>query len=176
VSDFLLSQLLVGVVLVFDLASFQFREKRHVLACLVFSAFFMGWHFYLVEAYTAAALGFIAACRFLTAIFTHSRWLLALFLSLVFANAVWSYVGLITVLATTGAAITTTASFLASDKRFRELMMLGIAVWIVHNLLVGSPGAVALEAFFLCSNLLGYYRFYLRKRPAANPTSGAAGR
>jgi len=161
-SVFLLSQLLVVVVFFFDLASFQFREKRHVLACLVFSGFLMGCHFYLVEAYTASVLGFIASVRFLTAIFTHSRWLLGLFLSLVFINAVLSYAGLITVLATTGAAITTTASFLASDKRFRELMMLGIAVWIVHNVVAGSPAAVALETFFLGSNLLGYYRFYVR--------------
>ena len=163
-SDFVLSQLLVLVVLCFDLASFQFREKRKVLACLVFSGALMGWHFYLVEAYTASALGFIAAFRFLTAIFTHSRWLLGFFLSLVMINAVVSYAGLITVLATTGALITTTASFLASDKRFRELMMLGIAVWIVHNVVAGSPGAVVLETFFLGSNMLGYYRFYIRRQ------------
>lgn len=165
-SDFVISQLLVGIVFFFDFASFQFREKRHVLACLVFSAALMGAHFYLVEAYTAAALGFIASVRFLTAMFTSSRWLLGFFLLLVFGNAWLSFDGWITMLATTGAVITTTASFLASDKRFRELMAVGIAVWIVHNVMVGSPGAVALETFFLCSNLLGYYRFYLR-RPRA---------
>ncbi len=54
---------------------------------------------------------------------------------------------------------------LASDKRFRELMMLGIAIWIVHNILAGSPGAVVLETFFLGSNLVGYYRFYRRNPP-----------
>ncbi|MEP5764101.1 MAG: YgjV family protein [Halieaceae bacterium] len=163
-SDFVLSQLLVGVVLCFDLASFQFRQKRHVLACLVGSGLLMGWHFYLVEAYTASVLGFIAAARFLTAMFSHSRWLLGLFLSLVLANAVISYAGLITLLATLGAVITTTASFLPSDKRFRQLMMPGIAVWIVHNVLAGSPGAVLLETFFLASNMVGYYRFYVRRR------------
>jgi hypothetical protein len=162
VSDFTLSQLLVGVVFFFDLASFQFREKRHVLACLVFSASLLGWHYYLIEAYTAAALGFIAAIRFLTAMFTRSRWLLGLFLSVVLANGIWSYAGFVSVLATTGAAITTTASFLASDRRFRELMMLGILVWIIHNALVGSPGGVVLETFFLGSNAVGYHRFYLR--------------
>ncbi len=171
-SAFLLSQLLVGVVFFFDLASFQFREKRKVLGCLVFSALLMGIHFYLVEAYTAAVLGFIAAARFLTAMFTTSRWLLALFLGLVFCNAVISFAGLTTLLATLGATVTTTASFLASDRRFRELMAFGIVIWIVHNTLVGSPGAVALETFFLGSNLVGYYRFYLR-RPQAVPAEQA---
>ncbi len=171
-SAFLLSQLLVGVAFFFDLASFQFREKRKVLGCLVFSALLLGAHFYLVEAYTAAVLGFIAAARFLTAMFSSSRWLLALFLGLVFGNAALSFAGVTTVLATVGAAVTTTASFLASDRRFRELMALGIVIWIVHNALVGSPGAVVLETFFLGSNLVGYYRFYLR-RPHAATAEGA---
>jgi hypothetical protein len=161
-SDFLLSQILVAVVLCFDLASFQFREKRRVLACLVFSALLLGIHFALIGAQTAAVLGFIGALRFATAIFSHARWLLYLFLSLVLINAVYSYVGLITVLATIGALITTTAAFFGSDKQFREGMMLGTLVWIAHNAMVGSPGAVVLETLFLGSNLVGYYRYYLR--------------
>ncbi len=164
-SPFLLSQVLVGVVFLFALASFQFRDKRHVLICLACSAAMLGVHFYLVEACTAAALGVIAAIRFLTAVVTTSRWLLALFLMLVMANAVISYAGLTTVLATVATTTTTTASFLAADKRFRELMAVGSLFWIVHNVLVGSPGAVVLEGFFLCSNLVGYYRFHLRTMP-----------
>ena len=161
-SDFVLSQLLVGVVLCFDVASFQFREKRHVLACLVFSALLLGTHFALLGVQTAAVLGFIAAARFFTAIFSHARWLLYLFLSLVIANAILSYTGLLTLLATAGALVTTTAAFLATDRQFREYMMIGTVVWIAHNALAGSPGAVVLEIFFLGSNLVGYYRYYLR--------------
>ncbi len=164
-SNFLLSQVLVGVVFLFALASFQFRDKRQVLICLACSAALLGVHFYLVGASTAAALGVIAAIRFLTAVFTTSRWLLALFLALVMVNAVISYAGLTTVLATLAATTTTAASFLAADKRFRELMAIGSLFWIIHNLLVGSPGAVVLEGFFLGSNLVAYYRFYLRAIP-----------
>jgi len=162
-SDFLLSQLLVAVVLCFDVASFQFRDKRHVLACLVFSASLMGAHFWLIGAETAAALGFIAAVRFFCAIFTSARWLLFIFLAVVLGNAVLSYTGLTTVLATVGALITTTASFLASDQRFREGMIVGTLVWIVHNALAGSPGAVVLETIFLASNAVAYHRFYIKR-------------
>jgi hypothetical protein len=163
-SDYVLSQLLVGVVLCFDLASFQFREKRYVLGCLVFSAMLMGVHFYLVEAYTGAVLGFIAAVRFFLAIFTSARWLLYVFLCLVLINAVLSFAGWITVLATTGSLISTTAAFSGKDKVFREGMMLATLFWIAHNVLAGSPGAVVLETFFLGSNMFAYYRFYWRSR------------
>ena len=161
-SDFLLSQLLIGVVFCFDMASFQFREKRHVLSCLVFSALLLGVHFALLEAQTAAVLGFIAAARFFVAIFSHARWLLYLFLSLVMINGILSYVGLLTVLATAGGLITTTAAFMPTDRQFRQYMMAGTVVWIGHNALAGSPGAVVLEMFFFGSNLVGYYRYYLR--------------
>jgi hypothetical protein len=162
VSDFVLSQVLVGVVFFFDLASFQFREKRHVLTCLVFSALLLGIHFALLGAQTAAIMGFIAAARFSVAIFSHARWWLYLFLSLVMVNGILSYAGSLTVLATAGGLITTTAAFMPTDRQFREYMMAGTLVWIVHNAMAGSPAAVVLETFFLGSNLVGYYRFYLR--------------
>ena len=161
-SDFVLSQVLVGVVFCFDMASFQFREKRHVLACLVVSALLLGIHFALLGVQTAAVLGFIAAARFFTAIFSHARWLLYLFLSLVVINGILSYAGLLTLLATVGALITTTAAFLATDRQFREGMMIGTVIWIAHNSLAGSPAAAVLEICFLGSNLVGYYRYYLR--------------
>jgi len=41
-------------------------------------------------------------------------------------------------------------------------MMIGTLVWIGHNALAGSPAAAVLETFFLGSNLVGYYRYYLR--------------
>lgn len=163
-SDYVLSQALVAVVFVFDLASFQFRDKRLVLVCLAFSALLLGGHFYLVEAYTGAVLGFVAAARFITAIFTSARWLYFVFLSLVLINGVLSYVGLTTVLATIGSLLSTTAAFSGTDRRFRQGMMLASLFWIVHNILVGSPGAVILETFFLGSNLVGYYRYYWRSR------------
>jgi hypothetical protein len=162
VTDFLLSQLLVGVVFCFDVASFQFREKRHVLSCLVFSALLLGIHFALLGAQTAAILGFIAAARFSVAIFSHARWWMYLFLSLVIVNGILSYAGLLTLFATVGGLITTTAAFMPTDRQFREYMMVGTLVWIAHNAMAGSPAAVVLEIFFLGSNLVGYYRFYLR--------------
>jgi hypothetical protein len=41
-------------------------------------------------------------------------------------------------------------------------MLAGTCLWIIHNLLAGSPGAVILEIFFASSNIIGYYRFYIR--------------
>jgi len=37
------------------------------------------------------------------------------------------------------------------------------AFWVVHNLLVGSPVAMLMEACFLLSNYWGWRRFYANK-------------
>ena len=55
------------------------------------------------------------------------------------------------------------AAFASTDKTFRRLMMIASVVWLGHNLLAGSPAALILEAVFLGSNLVAYYRFYLRQ-------------
>src|SRR3989344_2314459 len=52
--------------------------------------------------------------------------------------------------------------FLARKFVSEKVMMVGTTVWIIHNALVGSPGAVIVEASFLTGNIVGYYRHYMR--------------
>lgn len=41
-------------------------------------------------------------------------------------------------------------------------MVVCTSIWIVHNYLAGSLGAVLMEIFFLSSNLAEYFRYYIR--------------
>jgi hypothetical protein len=43
-------------------------------------------------------------------------------------------------------------------------MLVGTMIWITHNYLAGSPGAVLMEALFISSNLVGYFRYYIRPK------------
>ncbi len=61
-----------------------------------------------------------------------------------------------------GAILGAIGSFHGSDKVLRLCAMVGTAGWVIHNALIGSPAAVALESLFLASNLVGFWRFYLR--------------
>lgn len=161
-SPFELSQLIIGIAFLADMASFQFKQKRHVLMCLAVAASLIGAHFFVLQVYTAAVLGFLAAARFITAMFSNSRQLYVLFMGLVLLNGVLTWAGVLTALSTCGALISTTGAFASNDKDFRRIMMVASLVWILHNVLAVTPAAVALEIVFLGSNLLGYYRFYVR--------------
>ena len=175
-SAFALSQLLIGIAFFVDFASFQFKQQRHVLMCLAVAASLIGLHFFLLQLYTAAVLGFLASARFITAIFSNSRKLYALFMGLVLLNGLLTWSGLLTALATLGALLSTTGAFASTDRDFRRIMMLASLLWIVHNLLARTPAAVGLEVVFLGSNLLAYYRFYLRGGSSTvDPPSPLAG-
>ncbi len=164
-TDFLISQVLIGVVFVISVVTFQFRRRKHVLLCCVAITFLMAVHFLLLDAQTAALLALIASVRYFIAIYWQSSRLLYCFLFLVLASTLGTYAGPISILAGAGSTLSTIASF-RGNRGFRQYSMAATTVWIIHNVLAGSPGAIVLEAFFLISNVVGYYRFFWNKGAA----------
>lgn len=71
-SSFALSQVLVGLALCTDILSFQFKNRKHIVICLLISCILISTHFMLLGHWTAAGLGIIAAVRFATSIFSTS--------------------------------------------------------------------------------------------------------
>lgn len=169
-SDFLLSQILIGIAICTDTLSFQFKERKKIVACLLVSCTLISAHFMLLGHWTAAGLGLLAATRFTTSIFSTSKKLMGLFLFATILISICTYAGLLSILGCAGGLFGTVASFCKEDKLLRQLMFIGTSLWLVHNVLAGSPGAVLMEIIFISSNVVGYFRFYiLPKRQALHP-------
>jgi hypothetical protein len=164
ISNFVLSQILIGIAICSDILSFQFKERTKIVACLIVSATFISIHFMLLGHWTAAFLGLLAVARFTSSMFTTSKRVMWVFLIITFAISVFSFEGLLSVLGCTATVFTTVAAFSRDDKLLRQLMLVGTMIWITHNYLAGSPGAVLMEALFICSNLVGYFRYYIRPK------------
>ncbi|GIC78999.1 YgjV family protein [Moritella sp. F3] len=162
-SLFFISQVLVAIAICFDLMSFQFKERQKIVACLFCAGVLISSHFILLEQWTAASLMVIATVRYLVSIFSTSPKLKYLFGSASLIATVLTYSGLISVLSFLASSFQTVAAFNKDDKRLRELMVVGTSLWLVHNYLIGSPTAVIMEALFITSNLVGYYRYYYKK-------------
>jgi hypothetical protein len=163
-SSFALSQLLVGLALCTDILSFQLKERKHIVFCLMISCVLISSHYMILGHWTAAGLGLVATVRFATSLFSTSRILMYFFIGATWILAIVTYEGLLSILGCVGGTFGTVASFCKEDKLLRKLMFVGTCFWLVHNILAGSPGAVILELFFLSSNIVGYYRFYLRPK------------
>lgn len=78
-----------------------------------------------------------------------------------------TYDGYEDVLAVTAMLFGTIAAFSADDKRLRHFMMIASLFIITHNIIILTPLGIFVEVFFLISNLLAYWRFYLRKDNSA---------
>jgi hypothetical protein len=159
-TDFTLSQILVGITFLFITASFQFRSQNALKLCLVIGCVFLAAHFYLLEAYTATVTTSIAAVRFTVSMFWRDDRLFYLFFAMVLISAVITYSGALTVLATVATGLSTWAAFRHSDKEFRLFLMAASAVMMVHNILAFTPAAVLMEVFFISSNLIAYRRLH----------------
>lgn len=162
-SAFLLSQILVGIAICTDLLSFQFKQRTHIVGCLTVSCLFIAAHFICLGHWTAALLSLVNAIRFFTTLFSTARLFKWIFLSITMVVLLFTYDGYLSILGTVGALLGTIAAFSDHDKRLREVMFLGTCFWLIHNILAGSPGAVLMETIFISSNILGYYRYYIRR-------------
>lgn len=169
-SPFAVSQLLVGVAILFDLLSFQFKKRRQIIACLIVSCLLVAAHFAMLGYWTAAGLGMLAALRFTTSFLTTSKKMMAAFICASLLIAVFTFHGPLSLLSCLGSIFGTIGSFCHEDKRLRQLMFVATSLWLVHNCLAGTPTAVVMEALFLGSNAVGYYRYYLRKGGTSAPS------
>lgn len=118
----------------------------------------------LLEVWTAAFLGLLAVVRYSSSIFTTSRMVMWIFLIITLAISIFSFEGLLSVMSCVATFLTTIAAFSKDDKRLRQLMLVGTMIWIAHNYLAGSPGAVLMETIFTTSNFIGYFRYYIRPK------------
>jgi hypothetical protein len=163
VTPFIASQILVAIAICFDFLSFQFKERPKIIACLVVSCILISCHFALLGLSTATGLGLLATARFLTSLFTTSKKAMALFMGVTLAITFFSFNGILSILSCLGALFGTAATFCKDDKRLRQIILIGTSLWLIHNILAKSPTAVLMEALFITSNLVGYYRFYLKR-------------
>ena len=161
-SLFVLSQILIGIAICSDIISFQFKKREYIVSCLFVSCILISLHFMCLGHWTAACLGLVAAGRFITSLFSTSKIFLGFFIGVTVIVSALTYEGLLSVIGCIGAIFGTVASFSKEDKLLRQLMSICASIWIIHNYFAGSPGAVLMEIFFLSSNLVGYFRYYIR--------------
>ncbi|KHT63925.1 membrane protein [Photobacterium gaetbulicola] len=166
-SAFLLSQLLIGVAVCFDLVSFQFKDKKNIIKCFICAVILIGIHFALLEQWTGAGLMALGAFRYLISLYTTSKKMALLFCISTLVITFFTYAGIASILSCSAALIQNVAAFSNNDKRLRQLMIVGTSLWLTHNIVIASPTAVLLEALFLSSNLIGYYRYYLKPAKTA---------
>lgn len=164
VTPFILSQILIGFAFLFDLASFQFKTRKYTLICFVVAASLISAHYFLLGQNTAGIIIALSATRFLVSIFSTDAKFKYLFLVLVTVAGIVTFDELIDLLAIAAGYIATFAVFQPNEKLMRQRMMMATTCIILLNIFIFTPVGIATETFFLGSNFLSYWRFYIKKK------------
>ena len=159
-TPFLWSQIVAACAFLMGLISYQFRQRQSVLMCLTGLALLNSCHFLLLDRLTPAVIMLLTGTRYVTAMYTQRRILVFLFLVAAVVTLLLTWNGPLNLLALAGVFCGTIGSFQKSDPVMRLCFMNGNCCWLIHNLLAGTPVATVMEASFLASNILGYWRIH----------------
>jgi len=108
---------------------------------LVFSSILFAFHFFLLGAFTAAAICSINAMRNISSIFFHkSIKVFTIFIDAYIISGYFTYNMFIDILPLIAATLTCVGMFLSGGLRFRILVIIACVLWIIHNSYVGSIG------------------------------------
>jgi hypothetical protein len=161
---FIASQILMFIAMGFDFLSFQFKERKKLFLCLIVSASLISTHYFLLGRTVAGIIVFFSVLRFITCMFTTNKKFLLLFIVLNTLALIFTYQNAYDLIIYIGICIFIIGNFQKKDKNMRRLMMLGTSLIIIYNALIFSPMGVIVEASFLTSNIIGYYRFYVKNK------------
>jgi hypothetical protein len=158
------SQLLAWFAIIADVFSFQFKERKKIIVFFMIAATCIGLHYLLLERYAAAIIIGVWIIRFFISYHRTDRYLIYVFsilftiITYVFYKDIYDVIILIWMI------FVTIWVFQKDDKYLRQFMMCGTSCIILYNFLIFSPVGILLESLFLWSNLIWYYKHYIKKR------------
>ena len=163
IDSFVISQILIGIAFLFTLASFQFKAREKILGCFFALTLFIAAHYYFLGENTAMWLALFGSLRMIVAILStkkHWMYILAIGILTIF---VLTYEKPLDFLILIAMLIFNVGIFQKNDKQLRQIELFGAQFVLVYNLLIFSPAMVMFELFMITSNIIGYYRYYLKK-------------
>lgn len=171
-SSFVLSQIFAGLLFLFAVSSYQFRERKYVLLLLFLAQICNSVHFFLLGAIVGGMVVGFSALRFLISIWSSNRFWKYFFIITAIGIGVYFYENLYDFLPVAAAIFATVGAFASSDKRMRQYFIGGTLATSLYNVVLLSPVAIVASIFLLYSTVHGYYKFHIRKSSNIFPLVG----
>ena len=168
---FLASQLFAGIAIIADIFSFQFKERKKIITFFIIAASCVALHYLLLERYVAAIIAWLGIIRFFIAYKSTWKYWKYIFIWLFSLTTYLFFKDWFDLIVLAWMTFITIWVFQSDDKKLRLIMMTGTSCVILYNFLIFSPVWVLLESIFLTSNIVGYYRYYIRKKQLCQNSS-----
>jgi len=162
--SFIISQIVVAIAMVFDFASLQFRARKNIFLCLAISVSLISLHYFLLGKTAAGWICVVSVARFVISAFSNNKNYIFIFLILNALTLIFTYKEIYDLVFFCGISIFIVGNFQSKDKPMRLLMISGTALVLFYNIIILSPMGIVVEGNFLASNLLGYFRYHIKKQ------------
>ncbi len=130
-SAFAISQILIGIAFLFDLASFQFKKREITIAFFALASALISAHFFLLGATTAGFVAATSASRHATSIFTMRPYIKYFWIIVLVIVGIYSYESARDLLPLAAGIVATFAVFQPDGKLLRILMMFSTSCFIL---------------------------------------------
>lgn len=162
-TNFIISQILVFGAIIFDFLSFQFKERKKILFLLIISATLISAHYFFLGKIVAGLIVCVSVIRFITAYHSTDKRFIYLFILLNTIVLIFTFSQIYDLIIYIGLIFIIIGNFQKDDRKLRLIMMVGTFLVMVYNIVIFTPMGVIAEGLFLTSNLIGYYRHYLKR-------------
>ena len=159
-SLFIWSQILAGIAMLIYIIAMQIRSNKMLRILMFVGGVINGTHFLLLGVPQATIIEYVTGSRWIVSIFTHRNSMKLFFIVSIMGIGLIHADGWVSALPVIGGVLGTLAAFTPNDRNMRVYLIIALILWVVHNILVFSPIAIASSLFFLISMMIGYERFY----------------
>ena len=163
-SLFLWSQIVGAIAFSIFLIAVQFKKRTHILSLMTLGATLFALQYYLLGDPLTACIVLISASRYLISIFSTHKSLFYLYVVVAFGILYVQYQSIFSLLPFLAFLFNTVAAFQTDDKPLRIHTGIATALWFSYNIIIHNYIGLFIEGFFFLSNLIGYWRFYIRKK------------
>jgi len=175
--DFLIIQSIGFLGLLCVVISFQKDRKSFTLIAQLFSGLFFAVHFFLLDAWTGAAMMGLAAVRAWSFYLRdEKKWidhqaLMYVFILLFWVAGLLTWQSYLSLLPPISATLECLALWNKKTRYLRWLFLSSRPTWAIYDFLVGSYSALATEAFIAISITIAIIRFdILKKKSGLSPS------
>lgn len=168
--DPLIIQIIGFFGLLFVVISFQKNKRSFTLLSQLVAASFFTVHFFLLNAFTAAAMNLTSASRaYVFNLRESNKWInspitMYMFIALFWIAGLLTWQGLISILPILSMTLECFALWSRDTRRLRWIFLSARPGWMIYNYLVGSYAGLATEAFIVGSLGLAIIRFDILKK------------
>lgn len=161
---YLLGQIIGVLGFAISIVGYFCEEDNKMKLVVGFAVILISVSFYLLGAYTGAAIGFINAIRFFISMHKKSRWMAIPFVIFYIIAGIYTCEDYIDLMPVCASLSGTYAVFYLSRTKLRYGMIVAASFWFCYDIAIGSIGAIMMDILTIAANAIFIFKSNRRAR------------